>query len=95
MLAASCTSAGGDAPAAAPPETTTTVTQSETAPLGDLTTSTTSASTSASDGEAPAETAPSVAGPPAPDFSLVLGDGGDFTLSDEQKPVYLVFWAEW
>jgi len=31
----------------------------------------------------------------APDFELALGDGGSFQLSDTQKPVYLVFWAEW
>ena len=34
-------------------------------------------------------------GPPAPDFELALADGSTFKLSDEQKPVYLVFWAEW
>ncbi len=34
-------------------------------------------------------------GPAAPDFELTLGDGSTFRLSDEQKPVYLVFWAEW
>lgn len=33
--------------------------------------------------------------PPAPDFTLALGDGGTFTLSAERKPVYMVFWAEW
>jgi cytochrome oxidase Cu insertion factor (SCO1/SenC/PrrC family) len=32
---------------------------------------------------------------PAPDFTLALGTGESFTLSAEQKPVYLVFWAEW
>jgi hypothetical protein len=31
----------------------------------------------------------------APDFALALGQGGDFTLSSETKPVYMVFWAEW
>ncbi|HEU4750455.1 MAG TPA: hypothetical protein VFT54_05295 [Acidimicrobiia bacterium] len=31
----------------------------------------------------------------APDFTLQLGDGSDFVLSAEQKPVFLVFWAEW
>jgi hypothetical protein len=31
----------------------------------------------------------------APDFTLELGDGGTFTLSEGSKPVYLVFWAEW
>jgi hypothetical protein len=33
--------------------------------------------------------------PPAPDFTLALAGGGDFVLGDEQKPVYLIFWAEW
>lgn len=33
--------------------------------------------------------------PLAPDFTLELGDGGSYTLSDGAKPVYLVFWAEW
>ena len=31
----------------------------------------------------------------APDFTLELGDGGTYTLSEGTKPVYLVFWAEW
>lgn len=31
----------------------------------------------------------------APDFTLELGDGGSYTLSQGEKPVYLVFWAEW
>lgn len=31
----------------------------------------------------------------APDFTLDLGDGGEYTLSEGEKPVYLVFWAEW
>jgi hypothetical protein len=40
---------------------------------------------------------PSPDGPPAPDFTLALGeDGSDtFTLSHETKPVFLIFWAEW
>jgi hypothetical protein len=33
--------------------------------------------------------------PVAPDFTLQLGDGGSYTLSEGSKPVYLVFWAEW
>ena len=33
--------------------------------------------------------------PLAPDFTLALADGGEFTLSETSKPVYLVFWAEW
>ena len=35
------------------------------------------------------------AGSPAPDFALELSDGSAFVLSAHQKPVYLVFWAEW
>ncbi len=31
----------------------------------------------------------------APDFTLLLGDGTTYTLSQDPKPVYLVFWAEW
>lgn len=31
----------------------------------------------------------------APDFSLVLADGETFRLAETDKPVYLVFWAEW
>ncbi|MDJ0498870.1 MAG: hypothetical protein QNJ89_13635, partial [Acidimicrobiia bacterium] len=38
---------------------------------------------------------PSVDGPPAPAFELALSDGSTFRLSDEEKPVYMVFWAEW
>jgi len=51
------------------------------------------------DSETP--TAPTVAprqrpeGRDAPDFTLALGQGGEFSLSAEQKPVYMVFWAEW
>jgi hypothetical protein len=33
--------------------------------------------------------------PLAPDFTLELGGGGSYTLSEGEKPVYLVFWAEW
>lgn len=32
---------------------------------------------------------------PAPDFTLALADGSSFTLSEEAKPVFMVFWAEW
>jgi hypothetical protein len=55
----------------------------------------TSPATTSPGAEAPATTVPSVEGPVAPDFTLALGDGGEFTLSAETKPVYLIFWAEW
>jgi len=35
------------------------------------------------------------AGDPAPDFNLQLGDGSTFVLSAEQRPLFMVFWAEW
>ena len=31
----------------------------------------------------------------APDFSLTLSDGTEYQLSNETRPVYMVFWAEW
>jgi hypothetical protein len=34
-------------------------------------------------------------GPLAPDFTLALEPSGEFVLSQEVKPVYMVFWAEW
>ena len=43
----------------------------------------------------PDDAAAPVDGTPAPDFTLALGDGGEFTLSAAEKPVYLIFWAEW
>lgn len=33
--------------------------------------------------------------PVAADFTLALGDGGTFVLSEAAKPVYVVFWADW
>lgn len=44
---------------------------------------------------APGETATTSDRQKAPDFTLELGDGGTYTLSEGEKPVYMVFWAEW
>lgn len=83
-------------PGTTPPETAPTTASASTA-------STIAAGTTG-DGavpDTPAASPPSsaVTDPPvgerAPDFSLALGDGGTFVLSDETRPVYLVFWAEW
>jgi thiol-disulfide isomerase/thioredoxin len=74
-----------------------------------LTTSTAEVSTTEGSGETPITTVSSLPETtlggatsttvsdrePAPDFTLALGDGGTFTLSESDKPVYLVFWAEW
>jgi hypothetical protein len=52
----------------------------------------------------PTNTAPSAGGSSspsptgresAPDFTLALHGGGSYTLSEENRPVYLLFWAEW
>ncbi|MFQ5967816.1 MAG: hypothetical protein ACE5MI_09415 [Acidimicrobiia bacterium] len=46
--------------------------------------------------EVPVPTEPATAlGPPAPDFTLALSNGDSFVLSAQEKPVYMVFWAEW
>jgi hypothetical protein len=72
---------------------------STAAPEGGGAADTTVTTAGESDGDttstAPAAPPPVVDGPDAPDFSLALGSGETFVLSDEQKPVYLVFWAEW
>ena len=34
-------------------------------------------------------------GPAAADFTIALDKAGTFSLSEETRPVYLVFWAEW
>ncbi len=31
----------------------------------------------------------------APEFNLTLSQGNTFTLSQGEKPLYMVFWAEW
>ena len=55
-----------------------------------------SSTTAAPDASAPPTDGGAIEGPAAPDFTLTLGTGSDtFTLSDEAKPVYMVFWAEW
>ena len=47
-------------------------------------------------GPASVEISPTIADAPvAPDFTLELGEGGTYTLSQGERPVYLVFWAEW
>lgn len=93
LIAASC---GGSDEAAAP---STAVPVNAESP-SDTATTAPAVSTQTEDtdpAESPTVTAAtsSFDGPPAPDFELVLSDGSTFRLSDEQKPVYIVFWAEW
>lgn len=85
VLVAACAS-----PATAP--STTAVNSSPTTQVSDPTTTQPS---EAEGGEPTTTTRVPPEGEPAPDFTLALDAGGSFTLSDEDKPVLLVFWAEW
>jgi hypothetical protein len=84
LMTAACSAAGPPAanPTTSGPASTTVPSVSLSAP--DDTTTTVA--------DSPATTSDR---PPAPDFTLALGDGGSFTLSEEARPVFLVFWAEW
>ncbi|MBM3696518.1 MAG: TlpA family protein disulfide reductase [Actinobacteria bacterium] len=59
------------------------------------TTTTAAPGTTVTAGAAVAATTTEPRGPAAPDFTLALADGGEFRLGDEDRPVLLVFWAEW
>jgi len=60
------------------------------------TSSTDSSSTDASASDtSTSSTNAKLEGPAAPDFTLALQPTGEFVLSQEVKPVYMVFWAEW
>lgn len=97
LVAAAC--GGGDGETVTPAEAT------PTTQGGDATPATASPSTEPGTSPAtePTEaTQPSAERPApdptreiAPDFSLPLGDGSTFVLSEEIRPVFMVFWAEW
>ena len=92
VVAASCSDGPDVAAPSEEPSSTTTVVQAES----DVsTTASTVPNSTLPESEAPQDTAAPVDGPAAPDFTVTLDDGTEFTLSEEQKPVYLVFWAEW
>jgi len=88
------TGAGADAgvtePTEAPVETTTTT--SSGSPTTEATVPSSSTAGTTTTTETPL---PPLDGPAAPDFSLQLSDGSTFLLSEESRPVYMVFWAEW
>lgn len=67
----------------------------EPATSADVTTSPPSIEGSTSSSTTPSSSTVTEARNAAPDFTLGLGDGGTFVLSEEARPVYLVFWAEW
>jgi len=82
-------------PAALEAESSTAAPQSTEVPSADDAAETTTTTAPAEDEVVAESEAPSFDGPPAPDFELALDDGSTFLLSGEQKPVYLIFWAEW
>lgn len=59
------------------------------------TTTTTASSTPGGSDAQPDDPGTQPDGPLAPDFTLALANGDEFTLSAAVKPVYMVFWAEW
>jgi hypothetical protein len=68
----------------------------EPATSADVTSSTPSSTEgSSSSSTTPSSSTVTEARNAAPDFTLGLGNGGTFVLSEEARPVYLVFWAEW
>lgn len=93
LFAAACgisSDTANDGSRAGAPEQTG-VTTSEQIDVGPVT-------TAAATGEATTSSVPeqsTIDGPPAPDFDLALSNGSIFTLAAAQKPVYMVFWAEW
>ena len=101
LIAAACGAADGDV-AALPPDDSSTppvVSSGDPVPTDD----TVSADTEQADEGAPPDETDDVVERPepnpdrelAPDFSLGLSDGSTFVLSQEVRPVFMVFWAEW
>ena len=84
LLASACAGDSATTTSISEPGTTTVVTSDSTTTLGTGDTTTT-----------PGETTTTSDRELAPDFTLELGDGGSYTLSEGARPVYLVFWAEW
>ena len=80
---------------AAPSEQSTESTAEAPATSGAATESTVDGATSSTGGGGDAPATTDSGRPRAPDFTLALGDGGTYTLPSGEKPVYMVFWAEW
>jgi hypothetical protein len=86
LILAACSSAGGE------PTTTGASGEPSTSAAGPGTSTEPPATTTTTGSEVTETTSDR---PLAPDFTLELGDGGVYTLSEGAQPVYLVFWAEW
>lgn len=106
LVAAACGGASTTSDSAPPP---TEAAAAETSPPSDPTNTTaddvdpppsSTTTVSGDEGEgvdttAPPATEPPIDGPAAPQFELALHSGDTFSLEGEQKPIYMVFWAEW
>ena len=104
LLVASCggeTETGGNETAEASaavdtvPSTTAAPTTTTAAPGSASSESATAPETTAAAPETTTTAAPEPLGPPAPDFTLELGTGETFVLSEQTTPVLIIFWAEW
>ena len=102
MMASAACAADGSTPENADPvsSSTTGATSTSEASSSSSTTETTDTveatdQTAASSTTEATDPPPQIDGPTAPDFTFALADGSSFSLSAEQKPVYMVFWAEW
>lgn len=85
-LLAGCGGAGAE---------TTTTTQAADAVSSTVASATATSTTRAPETNTTAGAETVADGPIAPDFQLELADGSTFALSAAEKPVYVVFWAEW
>ncbi len=98
LAAAACgtaaTDVGSQDPAPAATEATSAATQQSTTQATEGSAATTPPETTATSesAQAPALVAE---GPAAPNFTLALADGSTYELASAERPVMLVFWAEW
>jgi hypothetical protein len=90
VFMAACAAEGAD-PTTAPSATTT---PSEEGPNATAASDTSDPQPAATDAGSTKPDIPADA-PDAPDFVFTLGDGTDYHLGSDAKPVYLIFWAEW
>ena len=86
LLAAACGGTDAAPATTSPPSATTATTGFETTAVPDSTEN--PAATTSTEGQ-------STEGPAAPGFVTTLSDGSLFDMGAHDRPVYLVFWAEW